>query len=92
MTHSATAAHAGYRDGSFIRIWRIVLITRIDPNGVTAPLFRAGIFCSRPLGMHQSRIGAVMGNNKEQNPSNPANPLHPDETSVSVARRNGESS
>jgi hypothetical protein len=50
----------------------------------------AGIFCSLPLGMHQPRSEAIKRNNKKDNPSNPANPLHPDETSVSVARRNEE--
>jgi hypothetical protein len=49
-----------------------------------------GTFCSLPLGMHQSRIGTIQRNKKKENPSNPFNPLHPYETSVSVARSNGE--
>src|ERR1700737_1486951 len=37
-----TAARAGHRDGSFIRIWRIFRITRIAQRGVTSPLAGPG--------------------------------------------------
>jgi hypothetical protein len=90
MTQLPTAAQAGYRDGSFSRMKRIELITRIAPNGGTVRNTRAGISCSLPLGMHQAPRGALLRNNKEKDPSNPENPLHPDETSVSVAGRSGE--
>ena len=54
-------------------------------------------FCSLPLWMHQSPIGAVLRSNKKEkkglverralnamdvDPRNPFNPNHPDETSV----------
>jgi hypothetical protein len=83
---------------------RILRITPIDPGSDTARNTRAVISCSLPLGMHQSPIGALPRNNKKKkslegrrihyamaiDPSNPSNPLHPNETSVWVARRSGE--
>jgi hypothetical protein len=87
---SSTAARASHRDGSFIRILRIERITQIAPIGDKAPNTGAKIFCSLPLGTYQSSHGALLRNNKKENPSNPANPIHPDETSVSVVRGNGE--
>ena len=86
MTHLTTPGRAGHRDGSFIRIERIFLIARIAPRGGTARNTKAGSFCLLPLGTLQMPSGDLLRNNNKTNRSNPENPLHPDETSVSVAR------
>jgi hypothetical protein len=90
MIYLARPLKAGHRDGSFSRIKRIELITRIAPRGNTARNIRAGSLCSQPLGMLQAPLRALLRNNNKTNPSNPENPLHPDETSVSVTGRNGD--
>jgi hypothetical protein len=58
---------AGYRDGSFIRILRIELITRIAPSGGTGRNTRAGIFWELPLGMRPSPKWSSPKNNKKNN-------------------------
>jgi hypothetical protein len=95
-------ASSGHRDGSLIRMKRIFLIKRIDHFGAlvrragtpfflvvciegsswrTQPARAAVNKKSQPSETTLSRQAEL-----EQYPINPKNPLHPDQTSVSVAR------
>jgi hypothetical protein len=83
---------------------RIFRITRIVPSGATDPVTRPGFLGNCRSGCYspgsepyaetnktrkRSRLGELSYNAAPNDQSNQANPLHPDETSVSVARING---
>ena len=100
---SGTAARAGYRVQSFIRIRRICLIARIAQRGVTDTLTGPGFLGTaardatvadpNPTPRQTKTKGSrpAFGNSglARSDPSNQENPIHPDETLNSVAGSSG---
>jgi hypothetical protein len=98
-----TAARAGYRVQSFIRMKRIFRIALIAQRGVTVIIAGPGFFGNCRSGCYRRDSMPYPETNKTKrsrpaewsygaqpiDQSNQENPIHPDETLNSVARRYG---
>jgi hypothetical protein len=59
-----TALRAGHRDGSFIRIWRIIRITQIAQSGITVTLAGLGSLGNCRSGCHRCDVEPFYETNK----------------------------